>query len=144
MQRSSAASGKGQGFHFFGGWRRRHGAHVRVNGKPVYVEWSAAAQAALDRRELPLTVELELYFSCLVKKFVHFHESAPAGDSITVTEQLRLVFRPVTSSACSMDLADRLGRQPEVDLAGPIVSKLAPRRVWIDHRRGSWHGEYWL
>ena len=73
---------------------------------------AAGAQAALERREFALTVELELYFSCLVKKFVHFHELAPALESIAVTERLRVAFRPVTSTACSMDMAERLGRQP--------------------------------
>ena len=125
-------------------WRRRNGRPVWLNGKEVDVEWSAAAQSALERREFALTVELELYFSCLVKKFVHFHESPPASESVAVTDQLRLLFRPVTSAACSMDLAERLGRQPEVDLDGPIARKLAPRRVWIDHRRGGWHAEFWM
>lgn len=144
MQRFRTAADEGPRRLFFGAWRRRHGAQVRVNGRPVDVEWSAGAQAALERREFALTVELELYFSCLVKKFVHFHELAPALESIAVTERLRVAFRPVTSTACSMDMAERLGRQPELDLDGPIAGKLAPKRVWIDHRRGRWQGEYWL
>jgi hypothetical protein len=126
------------------GWRRRFAAQVRVNGKPVDVEWSAAAQAALERRSAPLTVELELYFSCLVKKFVHFHESPPAREAVGVTDRLRIVFRPVTSTACSMELAERLGRQPETELDSAAAHRLAPRRVWIDHRRGAWRAEYWL
>lgn len=125
-------------------WRRRHNSQVRLHGKAVVVEWSAAAQAELERRAGPLTVELELYFSCLVKKFVHFHESVPARETVAVTEHLRLLFRPVTSTACSMDVAERLDRQPEVDLEGPIASKLAPRRVWIDHRGGGWQAEFWM
>lgn len=122
----------------------KHGTDVQVNGKTVKVEWSAAAQAALERRAQPLTMELELYFSCLVKKFVHFHEERPGRETIAVGDRLRLYFRAVTSTACSMDVAERLGRQPEIELDGDISRKLAPRRIWLDHRRGTWTGEFWM
>lgn len=132
-------------------WQRRFVAEVTVHGKPVVVEWSRAAQAALARRAQPLTLELELYFSCLVKKFVRFDES-PAGRetadagarTVAVGEHLRLRFRTVTSTACSIDVAQRLGRQPEVELDSEVARRLAPRRVWLDHRRGAWTADYWM
>lgn len=132
-------------------WQRRFVAEVTVNGKPVVVEWSRAAQAALARRAQPLTLELELYFSCLVKKFVRFAESPAGSDTadaaartVAVGEHLRLRFRTVTSTACSIDVAQRLGRQPEVELDGAVARRLAPRRVWLDHRRGTWTADYWM
>jgi hypothetical protein len=125
-------------------WQRRFVAEVQVNGKPVAIEWSRAAQAALARRSHPLTLELELYFSCLVKKFVHFHESVPERETISVGDKLRIYFRAVTSTACSMDLAQRLGRQPETELHSAAAHKLAPRRVWLDHRHGAFVAEYWM
>jgi hypothetical protein len=131
----------------FGRGRRCFAAQVTLNGKPVAVEWSRAAQAALARRSHPLTVELELYFSCLVKKFVHFHESdasLPGGETVAVGATLRLCFRAVTSTACSIDLAQRLGRQPETVLDSPVARRLAPKRVWLDHRRGAWTAAYWM
>jgi hypothetical protein len=144
MERSSAAAYGDREPVTCTGWRRRFGAQVFLNGKPVSIEWSRAAQAALARRTRPLTVELELYFSCLVKKFVHFHESMPERESVAVSDMLRVLFRPVTSTACSMDLAERLGRQPEMELDGPVALRFAPKRVWIDHRRGAWHAQYWM
>jgi hypothetical protein len=128
----------------FARWQRRHGVTVAWHGKPVSVEWSRSADAALARRTQPLTVELELYFSCLVKKFVHFHESVPERETMAVNDRLRIYFRTVTSAACSMDLAYCLGRQPEMELDGGVVRKLAPTRVWIDHRRDGWTAEYWM
>lgn len=87
---------------------------VEINGRPVSVEWSKAAARELAQRTQPLVVELELYFSCLVKKFVHFHEAAPQRNIIAVSDKLAIFFRPVTSTACSFEVADRLGRQPEI------------------------------
>lgn len=117
---------------------------VEINGRPVSVEWSKAAARELAQRARPLVVELELYFSCLVKKFVHFHETAPQRDTVAVSDKLAVFFRPVTSTACSFEVADRLGRQPEIELDTPNVRKIAPKRVKLDFVRGAWQGNYWI
>lgn len=117
---------------------------VTINDRPVAVEWSKAAARELARRAQPLVVELELYFSCLVKKFVHFHEVMPQRDTVAVNDKLSLFFRPVTSTACSFDVAERLGRQPEIELDTPNVRKVAPRLVRIDFMHGGWQGRFWI
>jgi hypothetical protein len=117
---------------------------VQINGRQVSVEWSKAAARELAQRAQPLVVELELYFSCLVKKFVHFHETAPQRDIVAVSDKLSVFFRPVTSTACSFEVADRLGRQPEIELDTPNVRKIAPKRVSIDYVRGTWQGNFWI
>ena len=117
---------------------------VLINDKQVEVEWTKSAARELSKRTHPLVVELELYFSCLVKKFVHFHEAAPQCDTVAVNDKLSVFFRPVTSTACSFEVADRLGRQPEIELDNPNVRKMAPRLVKIDFVRGNWQGNFWL
>ena len=117
---------------------------IEINGRSVSVEWTKAAARELTRRTQPLVVELELYFSCLVKKFVHFHEMPPQRDTIPVSDKLAVFFRPVTSTACSFEVADRLGRQPEVELDTANVRKIAPKRVQLDFVRGAWQGNYWI
>lgn len=119
-------------------------ATVEINGRQVSVEWTKSAARELARRAQPLVVELELYFSCLVKKFVHFHETTPQRDTVAVSDKLAIFFRPVTSTACSFEVADRLGRQPEIELDTPNVRKIAPKRVSIDYVRGAWQGNYWI
>lgn len=117
---------------------------VLINGKPVMVEWTTSAARELAKRSRPLVVELELYFSCLVKKFVHFHEVIPNRKLTSASDKLALFFRPVTSTACSFEVADRLGRQPEIELDNANVRKLAPRLVKIDFVRGQWQGNFWI
>ncbi|UCH17832.1 MAG: hypothetical protein JSW36_01960 [Burkholderiales bacterium] len=117
---------------------------VTVNGKPVTVECTAAAARKLAERSRPLVVELELYFSCLVKKFVHFHDEAPPRATVRVADNLHLYFRVVTSTACTMELAERLGRQPETELDTVAARKLAPRRVRLDVVKGAWQAEFWM
>jgi len=119
-------------------------ASVRINGKPVSVECTPAAERALAARAEPLVVELELYFSCLVKKFVHVRESAGSHPLAWVNDKLAVYFRPVTSTTCAPALATRLGRQPEIDIDTPATRRLAPKRVRIDYRAGEWKGEFWM
>jgi len=117
---------------------------VLINNKTVEVEWTKAAARELAKRTQPMVVELELYFSCLVKKFVHFHEIVPDRKTVAVSDKLALFFRPVTSTACTFEVADRLGRQPEIELDNPNVRKMAPRLVKIDFVRGNWQGNFWI
>ncbi len=124
--------------------RRDSTATVLVNGKPVAVEWTRAAARELARRPRSLVLELELYFSCLVKKFVHFHDEAPGRATVAVTDNFQLCFRVVTSTACTMDAAERLGRQPEMELDTPAVRRLAPKRVHLAFDNGCWAAAFWV
>ena len=119
-------------------------ASVVINGRKVSVAWTRAAARELARRPRPLVVELELYFSCLVKKFVHFHEDAGDRETVAASDKLHLYFRPVTSTACSFEVAERLGRQPEMELHSEAVGKIAPKNVHIDFAKGAWQGRYEL
>ncbi len=119
-------------------------ATVSVNGKPLAVEWTRAAARKLAGRPQPLVVELELYFSCLVKKFVHFHDAAPQRATVQVTDELHLYFHAVTSTACTMDAAERLGRQPETELDTAATRSMAPKRVRLDFKKGQWQGMFWM
>ena len=117
---------------------------VSINGKPVSVVWTRAAAQQLARRAQPLVLELELYFSCLVKKFVHCHDQAPLRATTPVSDRLELCFRVVTSTACTMEVAERLGRQPETEVHTAAAGKLAPKRVHLDFRRGQWVAAFWM
>ena len=115
---------------------------VLLNGRKVSVEISTAALQALALRTMPVYVELELHFSCLVKKFVHFREDSRGKPTVAVTDNLLIYFRPVTSTACTFDVAKRLGRQPERDIDSEALHHVAPKRVSIDFINGKWVGSY--
>lgn len=119
-------------------------ATATLHDRPVEVVWTRSAARQLAGRPRPLVLELELYFSCLVKKFVHFHDEAPGRETARVTDKIHLFFRAVTSTACAPDVAERLGRQPETELQTRTVRALAPRRVRLDYARGAWKAEFWM
>ena len=124
--------------------RPTHQKEIDINGKSVMIEWTDRAESALRLAQTPVLVEMELYYSCLVKKFVHFRDQPRKRPLISVTDKLQVYFRPVTSTACDPFEATRAGRQPETEINTVTASKLAPKRLLLDYRHGKWEGEYWL
>lgn len=117
---------------------------IIINDRSLLVEWTPRAQRELDRRTHPLYVEMELYFSCMVKKYIHFLEQPRSGKFVHVNDKFAVYLRPVTSTECSMDLAADLGRQPEIELHNEAVSRMVPKRIFVDFKNRRWMGEYWL
>lgn len=122
--------------------RQNRQTRIAINERPVVVELTPAAELALERRTTILFVELELYFSCLVKKFVHFRDDSRGKPTVVARDKLYVYFRPVTSTACTFEVAERLGRQPEMEIESEALSHVAPRRVFIDHVDGAWRGSF--
>lgn len=115
---------------------------VEILGKKVLVEWSSSADKKLKDLTEPLLVEMELYFSCLIRKAVRFGRDAQAGDFALAAPQLKIGFRPVMTKVCK--LSDFEGDPPLEDF--PIVKPEAfvPKRLTIDYSGGKWKGEFFL
>lgn len=106
------------------------------------VEWSVAADKQLKTLTEPLLVEMELYFSCLIRKAVRFGNDASAANFAQASPQLKIGFRPVMTSACNVK--DFEGEPPLTDF--PIVKPQAyvPKRLTIDYTKGHWKGDFSL
>jgi len=115
---------------------------VEILGKKVLVEWSAAADKKLQALAEPLVVEMELYFSCLIRKAVRFGGEARAGNFASAGPHLKVGFRPVMTKVCRV--SDFEGEPPVEDF--PIVKPEAfvPKRLTIDYKAGKWVGEFFL
>jgi hypothetical protein len=115
---------------------------VEILGKEVLVEWSASAEKKLQVLAEPLLVEMELYFSCLIRKAVRFGRNAQAGDFALAAPRLKVGFRPVMAKSCR--ISDAEGEPPLEDF--PIVKPEAfvPKRLAIDYSGGEWKGEFFL
>jgi hypothetical protein len=116
--------------------------NIEILGKKVLVEWSAAADQKLQALTEPLRVEMELYFSCLIRKAVRFGGDAHPGNFALAAPQLSIGFRPVMTKICRV--SDVEGEPPLEDF--PIVRPEAfvPKRLAIDYRDGKWLGEFFL
>jgi len=113
-----------------------------ISSKPVKVDISARAMSALKSRQMPLYMEMELYFSCLIRKALRFHDSDthPAHDAVEVTDNLFLSFRPVMTEVCKVEPG--VGEPPVTDFPIAKIAPYIPKWVTVDYQNGEWHGEF--
>lgn len=114
---------------------------LSVLGKSFHLDISDAARRKLDRRALPLYLELELYFSCLIRKRVYVREAPTAEGFITLADGLLVRFRPVVTRTCSISDCD--GEMPPL-MDMPVVrpERYFPHWLRLDYRRGKWQAEF--
>ncbi len=115
---------------------------IVLGGRDLQLRLTKAARVALAEVAAPLTIELELYFSCLIRKRVHFL-AAPHTDSVAcagIGPLVRVCLRPVMTRACRAD-----GALPEAELEHfPLRNAAAfvPKWLALDWRRGRWSGDF--
>jgi hypothetical protein len=108
--------------------------------KSLQLRVSKSAQAALDRRQSPLLLELELYFSCLVRKRVHVRDHLD-GDAVDLNDKLSVRFRPVVTQQCAMRDVER-DNPPVMDMPAVNPERYFPHWLTLDFRRGKWIAEF--
>lgn len=113
---------------------------IEIDGRPVEVTTSKDADTVLSNRHLPLTVEMELFFSYpLCKKVRFLAEKEESLASVHVNDKLAVRFRPVMIHDCSRE---QLPHCPVTDF--PIVKPepYIPKWLHIDFHHGHWLGEF--
>ncbi len=117
---------------------------VAIQGKPVSVDITRPAVKALAGQQFPVLAELELYFSCLVRKQVRFR--ALTGFEQVSTGYARVLpglfasFRAVCTQHCK--IADVDGKPPVETLPVKRSGLFVPDWLKLDFRAGQWLGAY--
>lgn len=109
--------------------------------KEVQLELTQRAEQALQQRQQPLCVEMELYFSCLIRKQVRFRESLECEFSVQLNDKLHLGFRPVMTKSCSV-LSCGDESPPLSDFPIEKPESYIPRWLKLDYKKGKWTGEF--
>ena len=113
---------------------------IEIDGKPVEVSTTKEADAILTSRDLPLTVEMELFFSCLLCKKVRFLIDDNNDEvSVSINNKLSIRFRPVMLRDCSKAEVES---RPVTDFPIVKIKPYIPKWLHIDFRFGHWFGEF--
>ncbi|MHB1608644.1 MAG: hypothetical protein ACYCTF_06110 [Acidiferrobacter sp.] len=111
----------------------------------VRVELTASARRALDARAEPLLVEMELFFSCLIRKRLRFGVAPPdevAPSASSAHPRLVVWFRPVMARHCALPNDAVLDELPLMDFPLERRDAFRPRWVTIDYRGGGFCGDF--
>ncbi len=114
---------------------------VQILGRSVVVELSRAAVKHLEQREHHLCLEMELYFSCMIRKRVNVRAAIDSGMSVFVNDRLEIGFRPVMTKTCSVSSCG--GDSPPVS-DFPIIKaeRFIPHWLKVDYKKGEWVSEF--
>lgn len=118
---------------------------VEMLGKQIQVEISKHAERQLKDRKAPLFVEMELYFSCLLRKEIRIRETL--GEkldeefSAQFSELLHISFRPVMTKSCSVSSC--AGEKPPLsDFPIERPQSYIPKWLKLDFKKGEWCGDF--
>ena len=118
----------------------RYRQAIQIGQGKIELRWTRRAERRLQRSSSPLIIELQLYFSCVVKKRVLFHHSVDFATT-RVNERLEIAFRPIASAVC--DPREFARHFPAgKDLSTGPAARMIPRSVEIDFRAGHWEGSF--
>jgi hypothetical protein len=121
-----------------------YSGQVTLLGKPMHIDITEYALHTAAENPYPILVELELYFSCLVRKQIRFRELAqlePENPQYArVIPGLYTCFRAVTTQHCSVE--DVAGKPPVETMPVKKPGLFVPDWLRIDYRSGQWLGEY--
>ena len=113
---------------------------LTVGDRSLDVELSPFAGNHLARRDKPLLAELEILFSCLVRKQINFRDLTDDDEAIFISDKLSIIVRPVLFELCAKDEGE--SHPPIVDLPVVDVSRLIPHHLTIDFVDGEWTGSF--
>jgi hypothetical protein len=120
----------------------KYTALIHLNENPMNIKWTKRANRALHKRQSPLIIELQLHFSCLVKKHVLFHTKSNIK-STAINKNLAIAFSTVQSQVCIAD-ETILNHSITKVLTSKAAMKMHPRLLQFDYYRNNWIGEYYI
>lgn len=107
--------------------------------KKLRISLTRSARKALTQRQAVLVAEMELLFSCIVRKRVYFGE--PDGKPFEqINEKLGIRFSPLVGSSCQVS-----GQKADLPVgAFPLTdaARFLPKWLIIDFRNGQWAGKF--
>jgi hypothetical protein len=115
---------------------------VALEGRELRVELTRAAHAQLEKLETSLKLEMELYFSCLIRKQVRIRQTLDTLYKVKVSDKLEIGFRPVMTRACGVTETDETGKPPLTDFPIAKPECYIPHWLTLDYRKGEWQSEF--
>jgi len=109
----------------------------------IQLTCSPAAQSQLQKLTTPLLVELEMYFSCMIRFQVRFPQQPQPGYISVKSEspKLDIYFHPIMTKHCN--ISEIRGHDPDTETF-PIQrpEKFIPKWLKLDYRQQQWQGEF--
>lgn len=115
-------------------------SEITIDNRTVKIHLSKSAEKALSARDNPLFVEMELYFSCLIRKQVLFHDIQRQDNSVAVDNKLSVSFHPVMTASCQIKDAEPEPAKSDFEMQRRDC--FVPKWLKLDYKKRKWIGEF--
>ena len=115
---------------------------VTMLDRAIQVDVSNRAEKQLQQRDAPLCLEMELYFSCMIRKRVLVCETVGTEFVAQLDDKLTIGFRPVMTKACGITETAEDGKPPLTDFPIKKPESYIPHWLRLDYRKGEWLAEF--
>ena len=105
----------------------------------VEIVFTKKAQKMLQKRPMPLFIDMELFFSCLIRKRVLFSDEIPER-AVRISNNVYIGFHPVMTKSCDMD--SFVGKPALTDFPIKKPDGFIPHWLKVDYKKGQWTGEF--
>lgn len=114
-----------------------HSADADLHGHPLAIHLTRRAARELSQLTRPLLVEMQLYFSCVVKKRVLIHAADHAESYQSAYHNLSVKFRCVEADSCSPE--EFASHYPgKKQMTAPAITKMHARKLFLDYKKNEW------
>lgn len=115
---------------------------LQLGDRVLELRLSPSAAWALREQRDRLDIEMELYFSNLVAKRVHFRAAGrpDVAARTHLTDAVSVSFRPVVTESCWVRDVDTAPEVETLSLGG--TAPFSPRWLALDYDDGCWSGRF--
>ena len=118
----------------------KYSEKTTLSGKAFVIKYTKRAKKALQTRNTPLIIEMQIYFSCVVQKRVLFHDTYD-HDTVSVNEKIAVAIRSVESESCDPEYY--ANNHPEKRaLDSSSAKKMTARELIFDYKDNNWIGNF--
>ena len=118
-----------------------HDTVIDLDSKSCTISCTRRAQQALEQLHEQLVIEMQLYFSCVVKKRVLIHHGEQSFSTSPVADHFSIAFHTVEAASCDPEeFARHFPARRILDSEG--ARKMHPRNLKVDYKNGEWQGEF--
>jgi len=114
---------------------------IDLDNKSCTISCTRRASLALELLQQPLIVEMQLYFSCVVKKRVLIHHGTQVFQTSPVADKFSIAFHTVEAASCDPEEFARHFPAKRI-LDSEAARKMHPRVLKLDFKQGEWQGEF--
>lgn len=119
----------------------RHSHRIKLSDNSIDIYWTQRANIKMQSTKETTIAEMQLYFSCVVKKRVIFNPANHDFETTAVGDNLKIAFNAVEAASCDpVEFAMHYPARRILDTGNAL--KMRPRILKIDYKNHQWHGEF--